>query len=96
MVEGQRSGKFSQNGKFGQNGKLGHSCVRVTKGRSEICYCAFRTKVEMYAAPPIIVGVWPITLTLWQQFEYYYYYFNSKITHYAVFPMMHGKRLLLM
>ena len=33
MVEGQRSGKFSQNGKFGQNGKLGHSCVRVTKGK---------------------------------------------------------------
>ena len=27
MVEGQRSGKFSQ------NGKLGHSCVRVTKGK---------------------------------------------------------------
>ena len=33
VVEGQRSGKFSQNGKFGQNGKLDHvhSCVRVTR-----------------------------------------------------------------
>ena len=45
-VEGQSSGKFSQ------NGKLGHSCTRVTKGRlyesrvrSGSC-CAFRYKCK--------------------------------------------------
>ena len=37
------------------------------------------------------MGAWSMVLMLWQQFEYYYYYFISKITHYAVFPVMHGK-----
>ena len=34
----------------------------------------------MLAAPPIIVGVWSMAVTLWQQFYYYYYYnYNSYI-----------------
>ena len=40
VVEGQRSGMFSQ------NGKLGHSCVRdhvIVPGQRS-CYCAFRFK----------------------------------------------------
>ena len=31
---------------------------------------------DQFLAPPIIVGAWSMAVTLWQQFEYYYYLLN--------------------
>ena len=81
-VEGQRDGKFRE-------GKLHCVCyasVAACNVCVDACACTLGVNVSVImcilvwihvhicVAPPIVVGAWPMAGTLWQLFEYYYYY----------------------
>ena len=63
---------------FSQNGKLGHSCTNVTKGKlygsqdsdHAIVHLGLNVSSSAHNCGRVVDGG-----TLWQRFEYYYYYY---------------------